>query len=184
MPQPRLFLGIRGHREGKCGYNSAQVLAGKSSAAHEAAKRRDAVQQNASDCDSLSPKQQQALAALLTGLSVTDAAIAAAVDRTTLHRWLKDDYSFRIALIHERRLYREAMQRRLMGLAEKAAENVAASVARGDSRISLSVLRSLGLLQPPKDGEEDPQDLLWQSAVAEWNRIDPVNKELCRRRMR
>lgn len=136
----------------------------------EPEKASDTVPHNATDPDALSTTQERALAALLAGMSVTDAAAAARVDRTTLHRWLKDDYGFQAELNRERRLHREAMQARLTALAARAVQNVEASVAAGDCRTSLAVLRAVGVLSPPRN--EDPQDLLWQGAMAEWDKLD------------
>jgi Homeodomain-like domain-containing protein len=46
------------------------------------------VPQNATDATpQLSPAQERALQALLDGATVTEAATAAGVDRTTVHRW-------------------------------------------------------------------------------------------------
>jgi transposase-like protein len=45
----------------------------------------------------LSPCQLAALEALLAGKTVTDAAAAAGVDRSTLHAWLKTDFPFQAA---------------------------------------------------------------------------------------
>jgi transposase-like protein len=59
-----------------------------------------------SDCE-LSGAQEKAIEALLAGKSVTEAAIAAGVDRTTVHRWLKD-VRFEVALGRARRELREA----------------------------------------------------------------------------
>lgn len=42
----------------------------------------------------LSPTQLAAIAALVGGASVTDAAGRAGIDRTTLHRWMSGDAAF------------------------------------------------------------------------------------------
>jgi hypothetical protein len=118
--------------------------------------------QNATpSADALTPSQEKALSALLVGKSVTDAAAAAEVDRTTVHRWLKDDFGFRAAFNRERHRLREAMQSRLMTLAEKAAECVERSLADGDGKTALALLKGLGLLsgELPPVGSDDPADL-------------------------
>ena len=113
------------------------------------------------NADALTPNQEKALSALLAGKSVTDAAAAAEVDRTTVHRWLKDDYGFRAAFNRERRRLREAMQSRLMTLAEKATECVERSISDGDGKAALALLKGLGLLsgELPNVGSDDPEDL-------------------------
>ena len=109
----------------------------------------------------LTPAQEKALAALLAGKSVTDAAATAEVDRTTVHRWLKDDFAFQAALNRGRRDLRDAMQSRLMALAERAADVVERAITDGDGRTALALLKVLGLLsgEAPKIGSADPEDL-------------------------
>ncbi len=55
---------------------------------------RDNLPQNATLPALLSIGQDKALAALLSGATVTAAAKSADVDRGTLHRWLADDPTF------------------------------------------------------------------------------------------
>jgi hypothetical protein len=119
------------------------------------------MRRNATPAADLTPSQEKALAALLAGKSVTDAATVGEVDRTTVHRWLKDDFAFQAALNRGRRDLREAMQARLMGLAEKAAECVERSITEGDGKAALALLKGLGLLpgELPKIGSDDPADL-------------------------
>jgi hypothetical protein len=57
----------------------------------------------------LTPEQDAAVAALLAGRTVTDAAAATGVDRTTVHRWLKKDFAFQAALNLGRRESRDAL---------------------------------------------------------------------------
>jgi AcrR family transcriptional regulator len=44
--------------------------------------------------DDLPPRQTRALGALLGGATITAAAEAAGVERTTIYRWLRDDVAF------------------------------------------------------------------------------------------
>jgi hypothetical protein len=118
------------------------------------------MRQNATPAnDALSPNQEKALAALLAGKSVTEAAAAAEVDRTTLHRWLKEDFDFKAALNRGRKDLREAMHARLMVLADKAAGCVEKD--NGDGKVALALLKGIGLLsgEPVKVGSDDPQRL-------------------------
>lgn len=100
---------------------------------------------------------------------MTDAAATAEVDRTTVHRWLKEDFAFQAALNRSRRDLREALQARLLGLAEKAAECVERSLAAGDSKAALALLKGLGLLpgELAKIGSDDPADLADKARVQE-----------------
>ncbi len=120
--------------------------------------------------DTLSPPQLTALAELLAGRTVTDAATAAGVDRVTLHRWLREDHSFRAAWNRARRELQNAMQTRLLTLAEKAADCVGKAIEHGDGKTALALLRGLGLLpgESPKIGSDDAAELaedaqIWES---------------------
>ena len=119
------------------------------------------MQRNATpQAGAITPSQEKALAALLAGKTVTHAAAGAEVDRTTVHRWLKEDFAFQAALNRGRRDLRKALQARLMNLAEKAAECVERSIGEGDGKSALALLKGLGLLsgQLPRIGSDDPED--------------------------
>jgi hypothetical protein len=68
----------------------------------------------------LSPIKQQALAALLAGSTVTAAADAEGVDRTTVHRWLRSDCDIQAAMNRARRELRDATASRLYDAAQRA----------------------------------------------------------------
>jgi hypothetical protein len=90
----------------------------------------------------LSAAQQKAIGAILAGKSITEAAIAAEVNRTTLHRWLNDAH-FDCVLSRSRRELREAMRARLLALGDKAIDAVEQSIAEGDANAALAVLKGL-----------------------------------------
>ena len=125
------------------------------------APKCNTMQRNATPDELLSPAQQKALTALLAGKSVTDAAAAAEVDRTTVHRWLKETYAFQAALNRGRRDLQEAMQARLLVLADKGADAVERSIAEGDGKTAIALLKGLGLLSGEliKVGSDDPREL-------------------------
>jgi len=104
--------------------------------------------QNATPGDDLSPTQQKVLAALLAGKTVTAAAKAGKVDRTTVYRWLRDPYrpSFRLALERGRQELRQAMAARLLALTSKAADCLEGALAQGDGKAALALLKGLGFL--------------------------------------
>ena len=111
--------------------------------------------------ESFPRKQQIALAQLLLGKNVTEAAKAAKVDRTTVHRWLKTDFEFQAAFNRGRQELQDALQARLLQLAERAIETIEEAVAEGDVRAALAVLKGLGLLdgRPLPLNSDDPADL-------------------------
>jgi DNA-binding MurR/RpiR family transcriptional regulator len=99
--------------------------------------------------EDLSPAQELALAALLTGQTVTAAAKAAEVDRSTIHRWIRhsDHRGFAKALVRGRAELRQALAARLLALAPKAADCLEAALASGDGKCALALLKGLGYLQ-------------------------------------
>jgi len=104
--------------------------------------------QNATSGDDLFLAQQTVLTALLAGQTVTAAAQAAEVDRTTVYRWLRDSYrpGFRSALNRGRRELRQAMEARLLALASRAADCLEGKLTMGDGKAALALLQGLGLL--------------------------------------
>jgi transposase-like protein len=108
----------------------------------------DIMPQNATFSENLSPAQEKALAALLAGQTITDAAKAAEVDRSTIYRWLRDACrpDFRIALERGRLELRQAVEARLLALANEATDCLEHAFARGDGKSALALLHGLGLL--------------------------------------
>lgn len=78
--------------------------------------------------DDLNPRQVKALAALLSGKTITDAAQLAEVNESTVRRWLREDEAFNRALADGRR---EALA---------AAMNVTTAVARTAAAVVLEVM--------------------------------------------
>lgn len=109
--------------------------------------------QNATPGDDLLPAQQKALAALLAGQTITAAAKAAGVDRTTVHRWLRDRYkpAFPDALERGRRELRQATEARLLAMASKATDCLEEAMEEGDGKAAaLALLKGLGFLPGPQ----------------------------------
>jgi hypothetical protein len=90
----------------------------------------------------LSAAQEKAIEALLAGKSVTEAAIVADVNRTTVHRWLNDP-RFDLALSRSRRELREAIRARLLALGSQAIDAVERSIVDGDTNAALAILKGL-----------------------------------------
>jgi hypothetical protein len=117
--------------------------------------------ENASAHADLSPQQDRALVALLGGATITDAADAAGVDRTTVHRWLREDFSFQAAYNGLRRDLRREIQRRLDSVTRAALETISTAIGNGDVRAALAVLKGTGVLagQEPLIGPEGPTEV-------------------------
>lgn len=116
----------------------------------------------------LNPRQLVVLEQLLAGASVTKAAEAAGVDRTTVHRWLREDWAFQAAHHRAQRDLRRAVEARLPHLVEAAVETVQAAVRDGDVRAALAVLKGLGALpgSAPRIGTEDAAELAEDDRLA------------------
>jgi hypothetical protein len=125
------------------------------------------MQQNAT-LPALEPRQALALEQLLAGASVTKAAEVAGVDRSSLHRWRREDPVFQAAYNAARRDLRGEVASRLQILAGAALEAVERAIRDGDARIALGVLKGLGLLtgNPPPIGPADPAEVASLRQVA------------------
>ena len=109
----------------------------------------------------ITPTQQQVLEHLMVGRTVTDAAKASGVDRTTVHRWLRADYFFQAMYNRTRREHWDATQIKLKSLGQEAIKALEAALAKGDARSALEVLKGLGFLdgKPAYFGAVDPETL-------------------------
>ncbi len=122
---------------------------------------------------SLGAGQRIALDALLVGRSVTDAAKAARVNRSTVHRWLREP-EFIAAQNTARGDMRSANEARLAALGDDAIDALEAAIDSGDVRAAIAVAKGLGLLSgdAPHIGSEDPQVLhREQDDAARWEQL-------------
>ena len=83
------------------------------------------------------------------------------VDRTTVHRWLREDFEFRATLNRGKRQLLDAIDSRLLALGEGAAEVVAQAVDQGNVRVAMEILKGLGNLSGKRATVEsdDPEEL-------------------------
>jgi hypothetical protein len=107
----------------------------------------------------LSATQSAALEGLLAGKTVTEAAAAAGVGRTTIHKWMRVDFAFQAALNRGRRDLQQAVACRVDQLAADAAECVIKAVREGDAKIALQILKHTNALGPRKIGSDDELSL-------------------------
>ncbi len=118
----------------------------------------------------LKPKQRVALTALLTGQTVTQAAAAAGVDRTAVHRWLRSNDAFRAALDEAREDATAAGTLALTGLLEKSLDVVHGALDAGDVKVALAIVQASGILErlrPSRqlDDEADDEELVFELDV-------------------
>ncbi|MCP4445495.1 MAG: hypothetical protein GY811_09155 [Myxococcales bacterium] len=109
---------------------------------------------------------------LVAGSIITNTADEICVDRSTLHRWLRDDWAFQAAVNAARIELHWAVQIRLSEIATAATETVARAVAAGDVRASLAVLKGLGVL----DGRFHEPPSADAEALAEADRVEEAER--------
>jgi hypothetical protein len=120
--------------------------------------RRPATQQPTTEL--LTASQHTVLQQLLLGKTATQAAEIADVDRSTVYRWMREDYQFIAAYNRARQDLFDAAHTRLLKLGEAAIETIETRLTRGDSRVAIMVLRGLGLLSGTSPiGSGDPEAL-------------------------
>ncbi len=132
----------------------------------------------------LTPQQIAALERLLAGETVTATAEAVGIDRSTLHRWLREDYLFQALLNQAKRELADATRVRLLRAADKAAEVVGNAVDQGNLNAALAVLKGLGALSgmAVTPGLEDPE-VLRQAAVLAQEEAELARAELKQSRL-
>ena len=96
--------------------------------------------------ETLTDKQSEAIALLVTGHGITETAQKVGVGRTTLWRWMRKDLAFRAELNRQRNALRETLADRLHGLTDQALSTVEHAVGDGNVRAALAVLKGSGLL--------------------------------------
>jgi hypothetical protein len=123
--------------------------------------RSDIVQHNATE---LTVPQVSAVAALAVGSTVTQAALRAGVDRSTLHRWLADDPIFVAALNQAKQEAIDAIRIEVMVGATEAVRVVRDILSSAQVspalrlRAALALLHSVGVMNPEPIGPTDPKE--------------------------
>jgi hypothetical protein len=84
-----------------------------------------------------------------------EAAKAAEIGRRTLYRWMNEDANFRAAHNAWQKDTMAAARSSVLALTEPAIRAVAGALEAGDAKTGLTILKSLGLLAPPKPGSSD-----------------------------
>ena len=107
----------------------------------------------------LTAQQARVLERLLAGDTVTAAAKAAKVDRSTVYRWFRESLEFQAAYNEGRHQLQAATRSRLLRLTEQAVDTVEHAVENGDVRTALRLLERLGPLTPPVIGSSNVEDL-------------------------
>jgi hypothetical protein len=109
----------------------------------------------------LPAQQEQAIAALLTGATVTVAARRAGVARQTVHRWLSDDPAFIAEYNLARREMAEAVGQALRLLAAQAVTVLKRTLTSSKTPAAVKVRAAVEVLKmtaAPPDGPTDVED--------------------------
>src|SRR5215510_188843 len=93
----------------------------------------------------LTPAQETALTLYLAGQSDTHVAQAVGVTRQTCWEWGRQHPVFMAELERRRAEVWRQPQERLRSLLSRAVENLAAAVEEGDLKISIEVLKGVGM---------------------------------------
>jgi hypothetical protein len=102
--------------------------------------------------------QEQALAALLTGATVTAAARRAGVARQTVHRWLSDDPAFIAEYNRARREMAEAVDQALRLLSAQAVKVLKRTLTSSRTPEALKVRAAVAVLKLAAGPPEGPTD--------------------------
>jgi len=120
--------------------------------------------------DGLTPAQDIAVAALVAGHRVTQAAERACVSRRTVHRWLESDPAFQAALRRQQAEIVTAARAELMALAQGALAGLTDSLDR-DLKLAVTFLKCTGVLAPENpclaDASHHPAETPSAGAIGE-----------------
>ncbi len=121
----------------------------------------------------LSIEQQNAIDLLILGKTDKEVAEAVGVNRTTMWEWRTAHPLFMATLERRRAEVWRQPQERLRSLLSKAVENLAAAVEEGDVKVSLEILKAVGMYGNGTMNaihEQDPEKLIRQQAEAQVDR--------------
>ncbi len=107
------------------------------------------VHQNSS-FSTLTPVQAQVVAALAQGTTITAAAQAAGIHRTTIHNWLRHQREFAAAVREARRDYAEALRDQLDELSAIALSHLRALLEDPNTPPAVRLKACLAVLQRPR----------------------------------
>ena len=112
------------------------------------------------------------LGQLSRGESITTAARTAGVSRSSVHRWISDDPDF-CATYHQWRAQLIEPPARILAMADEALTTVRGAMKGGNLQASLALVKSLGILTPPRHG---PVDATAAAAKIETRRLQRRSK--------
>jgi hypothetical protein len=119
----------------------------------------------------LRPKQEAALAALVAGSNVSEAAAKAGVTRPTVSGWLHGDATFRAEYENARAAARHGLAVKVQAAAAKAIDRLAALVDHENPAIALkasvAIVHRIG---PPAEAPAPPAESTAEAVAEGWRR--------------
>jgi hypothetical protein len=124
----------------------------------------------------LSPVQVKVLGKLLQGATISAAAKDVGISRETVHRWMRRDWNFIASLNQRKRNLLEALDIRLLKIANLASRKIEDSFLPGNftsKDFAMDLLKNMGLLngKPPVIGADDPEALRKETEIKELEMI-------------
>src|SRR5580765_5130569 len=114
----------------------------------------------------LSLPQQRALAVLIEGKALKEAAEGAGVNRSTLYRWIRQDAAFAAAYNAWQQEIAESARARMLCASHAAVEKVIRCMDL-DANLAFKVIKEMGILRPRAAGQIDPDRLRQAMALEE-----------------
>ena len=105
----------------------------------------------------LSGEQRMVIEWMTAGQTAMAAATAAGVARSTVYRWMKADPNFLAAYNQWQSDVLATAKARLVAATDVAVSAVVGSMAKGDAKTAMALLKQLGLLKSPAAGPIDPE---------------------------
>jgi hypothetical protein len=112
----------------------------------------------------LSVPQQRALAVLIEGKALKEAAEGAGVNRSTLYRWIRQDAAFAAAYNAWQQEAAESARARMHASIHLAVERVIRCM-ENDQDLSFKVIKEMGILKPRAAGQIDADRLRQEMAL-------------------
>ncbi|HXN49410.1 MAG TPA: SEC-C metal-binding domain-containing protein [Bryobacteraceae bacterium] len=126
----------------------------------------------------LSPIQVQVVVALTAGRSVTRAAAAAGIHRSTIHNWIRSSKEFRDAVNQARDYFFDCVNEQLNELSAVALDTLRQLLTSPDTPPSLRLRAALAVLERP--GHRDPG---WQVPLPVGTVMEPAPQRTMRAEM-
>jgi len=112
----------------------------------------------------LSVPQQRAMAVLVEGKALKEAAEQAGVNRSTLYRWIRQDAAFAAAYNAWHQEVAESARARMHASMHLAVERVIRCMQLNED-LSFKVMKEMGILKPRAAGQIDPDRLRQEMAL-------------------